>query len=435
LPSTRLSGCDDHVPVIVVEQVAPATDSRRHDSRRRQESRRRRPQGRGWIRGLAWALALMLVPLTVFAAWAAVGIQGEPSSDDLPTRAAEWARDNGLGAVVTGAEELQYRLNPPKVGGTPDLAALNSIGTAQLGAAATAAVHSLASREPVHAPIATPVTPALPHEGQFAPIGPGPAGRSIQISYVRPDSVHTSYLTGIAWISGKDRFVLHPGQADPAGSHWSQAPLVLSKDRASLLATFNGGFKMKDSRGGYYDHGVTAGTLTQGAASLVITKDGRATVGQWGTDVGMAKDVAFVRQNLKPLIEHGVVAKDLAANVESNWGTTVGGHDAVWRSGLGMTKSGDLVYVMGDALTVASLADVLQRAGAYNAMQLDINRAWVSFDYYRSHAGRLTPHKLGSFQRPADRYLQPVSRDFVAVYAAPASATGSAQSTVPTLSG
>jgi hypothetical protein len=261
------------------------------------------------------------------------------------------------------------------------------------------------------------VTPALPHEGQFAPIGPGAAGESVQIAYVRPDSVHTSYLTGIAWMSGRDRFVLHPGQADPPGSHWSQAPTVPSASRSSLVATFNGGFKMKDARGGYYDHGVTAGTLTRGAASLVITKDGRATVGQWGQDVGMSPDVAYVRQNLRPLIEHGVIAKNLSTNVESNWGATLGGHAAVWRSGLGETRSGDLVYVMGDALTVSSLADLLQRAGAYNAMQLDINRAWVSFDWYRSHGGALTPHKMGTFERVANRYLQPVSRDFVAVYA------------------
>jgi hypothetical protein len=423
LARTGADGSDGLVPVIVVDQVIPAVESRRLPPRRR---RPRRHVPRAMIRLLGGLLALLLL----FVAWAAVGIAREPSSDDLPTRAAEWARDNGFGAAVTAAEELQYRMNPPKVGGNPDLAVLGSIGTSDASAATTPVAGALGRVLPLHAPILTPVTPTLPNEGRFAASGPGMAGHSVQIAYVRPDSVHTSYLTGIAWISGKDRFVLHPGQADPAGSHWSQSPSVLPADRSSLVATFNGGFKMKDARGGYFDHGVTAGTLTRGAAALVITKDGRATVGQWGTDVRMAKDVAFVRQNLKPLIEHGVVAKNLVSNVESTWGATVGGHDAVWRSGLGVTKSGDLVYVMGDALTVSSLADILQRAGAYNAMQLDINRAWVSFMWYRSHGGSLSPHKLGSFQRTADRYLQPVSRDFVAVYGP---AVGDAQSTVPTL--
>jgi hypothetical protein len=34
------------------------------------------------------------------------------------------------------------------------------------------------------------------------------------------------------------------------------------------------------------------------------------------------------------------------------------------------------------------------------------------------HAGSsVTPHKLGTFERPADRYLGDTSRDFFAVYA------------------
>jgi len=50
-------------------------------------------------------------------------------------------------------------------------------------------------------------------------------------------------------------------------------------------------------------------------------------------------------------------------------------------------------------------------------MQLDINKAWVSYMAYSHSGGNATPHKLGDFQRPADRYLSPTSRDFVAVYA------------------
>ena len=89
----------------------------------------------------------------------------------------------------------------------------------------------------------------------------------------------------------------------------------------------------------------------------------------------------------------------------------------MWRSGIGVTATGDLVYAGGDALSVGSLADILHRAGAVTAMQLDINKAWVSFMSYSHSGSNVTPHKLGSFQRPADRYLSPTSRDFVAVYA------------------
>jgi hypothetical protein len=123
-----------------------------------------------------------------------------------------------------------------------------------------------------------------------------------------------------------------------------------------------------------------------------------------------------VRQNLRPLISGGVLAPNLASNVESSWGATIGGAYAVWRSGLGVTASGDLVYVAGDALSVSSLADLLHRAGAVTAMQLDINKAWVSFMWYPRGGASATAHKLGDFQRPANRYLSDTSRDFVAVY-------------------
>ena len=89
----------------------------------------------------------------------------------------------------------------------------------------------------------------------------------------------------------------------------------------------------------------------------------------------------------------------------------------MWRSGIGVTAAGDVVYVMGDALSVQSLADLLHRAGAVNAMQLDINRNWISFMSYKNVNGTMVPKKMGTFQRPASRYFAPSSRDFVAVYA------------------
>jgi len=88
------------------------------------------------------------------------------------------------------------------------------------------------------------------------------------------------------------------------------------------------------------------------------------------------------------------------------------------RSGVGVTASGDIVYAMGPALSVQSLATILQRAGAVRAMELDINPVWVSFMTYTAHGDAApTPVKLTGFSRPADRYFHPSTRDFVAVYA------------------
>jgi hypothetical protein len=94
----------------------------------------------------------------------------------------------------------------------------------------------------------------------------------------------------------------------------------------------------------------------------------------------------------------------------------------VFRSGVGVTRQGDLVYVSGDALSARTLARLLARAGCVRAMELDINPAWVSFMSY--HAGRHPnnprPRRLlPDYQRPANRYYTHTSRDFVAVYARP----------------
>ena len=369
----------------------------------------RRPRRRRYvIRRIVLATLLIFLVVT---GWSILGALRVPGNDGAAVKLAEWGRDHGLGPVITALETIQYDLNPPKTGGAPNASVLaagvNELHQKQASGATTTAIQ---------APMVPPVSPALPGEGVFVPVS-ATADPLIQVTYVRPDSVHTSYLTGVAWMSHRLRFVLHPGFEDPGlAAGWTQPDKVATSQYPGLLATFNAGFKMKDAGGGYYDHGVTAGTLTAGAASLVIYLDGHATVGTWGADVHMTPQVAFVRQNLQPLIANGTLAPNLDANVQSTWGATIGGAFSVWRSGIGVTKQGDLVYAMGDAMSVADLANVLHKAGAVNAMQLDINTAWVSYMWYSHSGAGITPHKLGQFQRPPDRYLADTSRDFFAVY-------------------
>ena len=68
-----------------------------------------------------------------------------------------------------------------------------------------------------------------------------------------------------------------------------------------------------------------------------------------------------------------------------------------------------------------NLAQTLQRAGAVEAMQLDINQEWAQFDTYgvgpdgRVHGTKLL-NGMGK-GHPADRWLSEDTRDFVAVFA------------------
>ena len=90
-----------------------------------------------------------------------------------------------------------------------------------------------------------------------------------------------------------------------------------------------------------------------------------------------------VRQNLDLLVDGGQPVPGLDAADTTQWGYTLGNRVYVWRSGLGVTADGALVYVGGPGLNITDLADLLARAGAVRAMELDINTDWVNLATYR----------------------------------------------------
>lgn len=363
-------------------------------------------------RRIALGLIVVLALGMLSTGWSLANAVMTPVNDPVSAKIAEWARGHGLGSVVTGLESLQYRLNPPKVGGLP---------TGSLLQSSTKSINWQSfSESRLHTSLATIVTPSLPNEGKFKAIVTLHGTPIVQVAYLRPDALHTSYLSAVVWMSGKHtRLVQHPGQSDPGRLPlWSTKTSLVNSSTSGLLAAFNGGFKIKDARGGYYQNGHTVGILTTGAASLVVYRDGSTAIGAWGTDVSMTPDVVSVRQNLQLLISNGQLAKNLDVAVRANWGTTVGASTDVWRSGVGITSNGDLVYVAGDALSAHALATLLLHAGAVRAMQLDINKSWISYMWYTPSptTTSLTPHKILNFQRPANRYFYNTSRDFFAVY-------------------
>ena len=201
---------------------------------------------------------------------------------------------------------------------------------------------------------------------------------------------------------------------------------------ASLVAAFNGGFLMKDAQGGYYTEGRAVFPLVDGAASLVVYSDGSVTVGAWGSDVTMTPDVVAVRQNLVPLVEDG--RPTAQANADWHvWGSTCGatscastvpGLEYQWRSSVGITADGALVYASGPALSPLQLADLLVRAGVVRGMELDINPSWPVFATYDpqppsvlaapSNGSDLAP---ASIQGPSTFFDAAWGRDFVTMSA------------------
>ena len=406
--------------------------------------RRRHPVLRGLL--VVLLLAGLVVGHSLYGALRA------PGSDSVSARVAEWARDHGGTPVINFLERVTYK--KPKVGGVPK----EAITVQQAGnrnVLAPAAARALGPRPPraagpqlpyagpylpgtepypvkivpppppppppprnlpAPAPIA-PVASPLPDEGQWQTLQSVGGLPAIRATYLRADSTYTSYLSAVAWMDTKLlTFDLHPGNGEPGGGPWTAGASVPPDQRGDILAAFNSGFRMADSRGGFYLSGRTAGTMRDGAATMGFYADGSVRVGMWGRDIVMGPELTAARQNLDLIVDDGQVNPRIDDNSGNRWGATIGNELYVWRSGVGITENGALVYAAGPRLSAATLAQLLVRAGAVRAMEMDINTSWTIFvTYTAGDDGSSTPNKLlSNMSRPATVYDSVNSRDFIA---------------------
>ncbi len=380
----------------------------------------RKPRRRGRRKGLSrrgrllrtGARTVVLV-VGVWLAFSVGSALAAPGTDSTAARLAEWARTHHLGFVVNSLEQAQYAVNKPATGGTVH-GGIPTLGTAGSSKSAPS-THRKTAAPP--API-TPLAPSnLAREGQWQNLYSVNGTTAARVALLRPDTVHTSYLVNVVWMDPHlVSFKLFQGYKVPGGK--TVAPNQLSgPDRSNVLATFNSGFQMFDAHGGYWQNGTTITPLVKGGASMVLSKDGHLSVGAWPGGQP-SSTTAAVRQNLQLLIHHGQISPLVKSTTTNVWGKTVGNANFVWRSGIGVRADGSVVFVLGPAMDVQTLANVLQHAGAVNAMELDINPEWTNYLTYTHPApGTAVPHRLGvDTLTSLARYLQPSTRDFVGVF-------------------
>ncbi len=275
---------------------------------------------------------------------------------------------------------------------------------------------------PAPAPLA-PLDPAAgPGQGRWHPAGRLVDGRAAvyETTLVVPA---TGQEAGIAWMDPRLlRAQLYSGSESPGSGPWRLTAPISASAAHTVVAAFNGGFKYC-SGGGYYAEGRLACPLAQGGASFVIYRNGSATVGAWGRDVSMSKQVIAVRQDVTLLVDGGRAVAGLDPYDTSTWGFTLGGIPNVWRAGLGVTASGALVYVYGPDMEVTQLAELLVRARTVRAMTLDINPYWTVFVTYKYRPGlpasptdgrSMLP---GTIQGPATFFDPSWNRDFITMSA------------------
>ncbi len=175
------------------------------------------------------------------------------------------------------------------------------------------------------------------------------------------------------------------GIKQPGGPAGKPGPGIVPTDivnSGKLIAAFNGGFQYSDGHFGMIVGDTTYLPLLKNLGTVVGYTDGTFNIINY-TGQPLGDNVAFVRQNCPILINDGVISAVTSKN-DIFYGLPAG--DGInfytWRSGLGITKSGNLLFAVGNNLTATTLANALKSAGAVNAIQLDINPTWVRFNIF-----------------------------------------------------
>jgi hypothetical protein len=375
--------------------------------------RGRREADGGWRRVrriLLAAAVLCLLPVLVSYA----NMLAQRSDSTLGIRTVEWMRDNGARGLVNEVENVYYSLNAPAKGG-PALRVLPGQAGISLKLA-TVGRHRVQHYRPP--PIRPLISPALPREGVWrATFANGGAQPPVLITSFRPDPKdYPQLVAGVAWIDhSRTSTWLYPGLSEPSVTLPSRGPMeVPTRRRPQLVATFNSGFKLSDSGGGFADGGHTYATMQPGLATFVRYRDGRVDIIPWNGGADVGPDVVYARQNLPLIVNHGRPNPNLSNGPE--WGATLGNAILVWRSAVGVDRHGNLIYAAANDQTVGSLAAIMIHAGAVRAMELDINTYWTSFISYRFPGAGDPANLLSTMDRSPDRYLTPDDRDFFAVY-------------------
>ncbi len=361
-------------------------------------------------RVLLLAALVCLVPVAI--SW--IGAMNRPRNVGLGVASVEWLRANGGNPLVSEIENVYYTLTAPSKGG-PALTSLPRVGVG--GAAAKPRSAADPYRPPSIAPL---IHPALKGEGVWRAAAVT-AGREppVLLTTFRSDPEYPQFVAGVAWIDSRRTHLAYvPGLAEPPEIPDRGPAEVPPGRRQQVVATFNGGFPLETSNAGLVYRGRAVAPMVDGIATLVEYRDGRIDIVEWQHGPAPGPRVRFAKQNLPPIVYGGRLNPNLSDGPE--WGATVNNAVRVWRSGLGIDRRGNLLYAAANYQTVGSLAEILERAGAVRALELDINEDWTSFISYRYPGAGEPANLLPEMFRPPSRYLTPDERDFFAVYKKPA---------------
>jgi Phosphodiester glycosidase len=255
----------------------------------------------------------------------------------------------------------------------------------------------------------------LPGEGVWKRTGPAiDGGPPVLVTVFRTDRAYPRLLAFAAWFDHtRTAVAFYPGRYEPPKVAVRGPMMVPYGQRWRLLASFNSGFTYAYGGNGSSVNGRVNEPFRVGNATLVGYKDGRLGILKWQRGSN-ARNLAWARQSLPPIVWNGKVNPNLDNSLK--WGEALGGSVRVWRTGVGIDRRGNLIFIVADGQTVMSLAKVLRHAGAVRAMQFDINPFWHTLITYTHDRGLHPTMVEPQANHSPHRYLVPDDRDFFAVY-------------------
>ena len=243
------------------------------------------------------------------------------------------------------------------------------------------------------ATVASPATPAPTAAAiATATLTPTPEGRLLAHGVVWRGSVKPDPQRPYADVEVIDidpsllQIKMVPGTWEPRPTTGLVGSGVIpQQDWPALVAAFNGGFAAMHGQFGMMVDRKVYLPARDGVATLAVYDDGSIRIGTWGKDLTQTPDMVSYRQNCPPLIENGTITAETGKL--ALWGLSVANEVYLYRSGLGITRDGRLIYVCGKPLSAYTLARALQMAGAVYAMQLDVDEWHVAFITYDVQPG------------------------------------------------
>lgn len=297
-----------------------------------------------------------------------------------------------------------------------------ALGGCAAAPTAPLAAHTVASPStaaPSASPGRTGSGDVVPPAVSRVPPPPGPGWTPVPELVQGQPPAYTSQPDPRTWALWMDPHLLSfrfvPGYRFPEHSPVRPIDLQPSTWVPRMIAAFNGGFKLSDHVGGYFYAGTTEVPLRPGLAAFVIGEDGSLRVVVWGRDVSSTAGLLVVRENLKPLVDHGM-SMTRPTDRLTTWGLPYRYILRSNRSALAELANGSLVYVYVHDALPSELAAAAIRLGAVTAIALDMNTGWPAALLYRHDGGRIVATRLSPVMKQhLDAYYARNQKEFIAV--------------------